>query len=30
VMRDDGSVYVDIRGAFDPAEVRVSAAACGP
>jgi hypothetical protein len=27
---DDGSVYVDIRGAYDPAEVRVSAAACGP
>jgi hypothetical protein len=30
VVMDDGSVYVDIRGAFDPAEVRVSAAACGP
>ncbi len=30
VLRDDGSVYVDIRGAFDPAEVRVSAGACGP
>ncbi len=30
VIMDDGAVYVDIRGAFDPAEVRVSAAGCGP
>lgn len=30
VAMDDGSLYVDVRGAFDPAEVRVSAAACGP
>lgn len=30
VFRVDGSAYVDLRGAFDPAEVRVSAAACGP
>jgi len=30
VFRTDGSAYVDLRGAFDAAEVRVSAAACGP
>jgi hypothetical protein len=30
VFLDDGGMYVDIRGAFDPAEVRISAAGCGP
>jgi hypothetical protein len=25
----DGSAYVDVRGGFDPAELRVSASACG-
>jgi hypothetical protein len=29
VMQSDGSAYVDVRGGFDPAELRVSASACG-
>ena len=29
VMLSDGSAYVDVRGGFDPAELRISARACG-
>jgi hypothetical protein len=29
VMMVDNSAYVDVRGGFDPAELRVSASACG-
>jgi len=29
VMLSDGSAYVDVRGGFDPAEIRISARACG-
>ena len=28
-MLSDGSAYVDVRGGFDPAELRVAASACG-
>jgi hypothetical protein len=29
VMMVDGSAYVDVRGGFDPAALRISASACG-
>jgi hypothetical protein len=29
VMLSDGSAFVDVRGWFDPAELRISARACG-
>jgi hypothetical protein len=29
VLLSDGSYYVDVRGGFDPAELRVAADACG-
>jgi hypothetical protein len=29
VMLSDGAFYVDVRGGFDPAELRIAATACG-
>jgi hypothetical protein len=28
-MLSDGAFYVDVRGGFDPAELRIAASACG-